>query len=279
MPIKPEEALEVFGQDVKDLDKFDTPEAFAKAVEQTWIKRESAHNDKGIADKVFGKVNRGLRKELTDLNDSMELGLEDIDTKNPIEVIKSLPDIFKPRLDKIAELETKLKTAAPADVVEKFEQEKKELDKKLKAFEKNAKEWEGKYTELDTKIKTNDRTSKINGEWDGAINAIPFAHTVGELVKEGFKAKAKSKYQVLIDDEGKTYAANEKGEPLMNPKKAAERWSLTEALKAEADSLKLIGVNPQGGKTVPKPTVRTEREEPVGRFGVAGRRPPAARLQ
>ena len=25
---------------------------------------------------------------------------------------------------------------------------------------------------------------------------------------------------------GKTYAANEKGEPLMNPKKAAERWTL-----------------------------------------------------
>lgn len=279
MPIKPEEALEVFGQDVKDLDKFDTPEAFAKAVEQTWIKRDSAHNDKGIADKVFGKVNRGLNKQLSELNTAFDLGIEDVDTAPPMDILKKLPEVFKPRFDKITELETKLKTAAPADVVSKFEEEKKELDKKLKAFEKNAKEWEGKYTELDTKIKTNDRTSKINGEWDGAINAIPFAPTVGELVKEGFKAKAKSKYQVLIDDEGKTYAANDKGEPLMNPKKAAERWSLAEALKAEADALKLIGVNPQGGKTIAKPAIRQEREEPAGRFGVAARRPAATRLQ
>ena len=280
MPIKPEEALEVFGQDVKDLEKFDTPEAFAKAVEQTWIKRDAAHNDKGVADKVFGKVNRGLSKQLSDLNSAFELGIEDIDTAPPMDILKKLPEVFKPRFDKIAELETKLKTAAPADVVSKYEDEKKELSKKLAAFEKNAKEWEGKYTELDTKIKTNDRTNKVNGEWDGALKSIQFAPTVGELVKEGFLSKSKAKYQVLIDDEGKTYAANEKGEPLMNPKKAAERWSLADALKADADALKLIGVNPQGGKPLAKPTARpAEREEQPGRFGVASRRPAATRLQ
>lgn len=279
MPIKPEEALEVFGLEPKELEKYDSADAFKTDVEKKWITRESAAKDKCIADVIFGKVNRGLRKELSDLNEIMELGMEDIETKNPIEVIKSLPEIFKPRFEKVKDLEEKLKTAAPADVVAKYESEKKELDKKLKAFEKNAKEWEGKYTELDTKIKTSDRNAKINGEWDGAINAIPFAPTVGELVKEGFKAKAKAKYQVLIDDEGKTYAANEKGEPLMNPKKAAERWSLADALKADADAMKLIGINPQGGKAIVKPVVRQEREEPAGRFGITARRPPAARLQ
>ena len=84
---------------------------------------------------------------------------------------------------------------------------------------------------------------------------------------------------MLIDDEGKTYAANEKGEPLMNPKKAAERWTLKDALAAEAAALKLTGVNPQGGKLV-APTVKPrEQEEQVGRFSVANRRPPATRLQ
>lgn len=279
MPIKPEEALEVFGQEVSELEKFDSPEAFAKAVEQTWIKRDAAHNDKGIADKVFGKVNRGLNKQLSELNTAFELGIEDVDTAPPMDILKKLPELFKPRFDKIAELETKLKTAAPADVVEKYESEKKELDKKLKAYEKNAKEWEGKYTELDTKIKTHDRTSKINGEWDTALKSIPFASTVDELRKEGFVSKAKAKYQVLLDDEGKTYTANDKGEPLMNPKKAAERWSLTDALKADADALKLIATNPQGGKPVVKPVARVEASDAPPRFGVAARREPARRLQ
>lgn len=108
MPIKPEEALEVFGLEPKELEKYDSADAFKTDVEKKWITRESAAKDKGIADVIFGKVNRGLRKELSDLNESMELGMEDIETKNPIEVIKSLPEIFKPRFEKVKDLEEKL---------------------------------------------------------------------------------------------------------------------------------------------------------------------------
>lgn len=276
MPIKPEEALEVFG--IEDLTKFETPDAFKAEVEKKWITKESAYKDPEVAEKVFGKINRGFTMELSKLNDSFELGLEDIDKKKPMDILKALPDAFKPRLDKVKELEEKLKTAAPADVVSKYEEEKKELHKKLSAFEKSAKEWEGKYSELDTKVKTSERTGKINGEWDGALKAISFAPTVDELRKEGFIAKSKAKYQVLLDDEGQPYAANEKGEPLMNPKKAAERWTLKDALAAEAANLKLTGVNPQGGKPVVQP-VKREHEDIAGRFGVANRRPPAQRLQ
>jgi hypothetical protein len=224
-------------------------------------------------------VNRTISKQLSELNNTFELGIEDIDTKPPLEILKALPDLFKPRLDKVSELEAKLKTAAPADVVAKFEDEKKEMDKKIKALTKNATEWESKYTELDTKVKTNDRTSKISGEWDGALKSVPFATTVDELRREGFISKAKSKYQVLIDDEGKTYAANDKGEPLMNPKKAAERWSLAEALKAEADTMKLIATNQQGGRVIQPVVKREDPNDIPGRFGVPGRRPPAARIQ
>ena len=277
MPIKPEEALEVFG--IEDLNKFDTPDAFKAEVEKKWITKEAAYKDQEVVDKVWGKMNRGFSKELSDINDAFELGIEDIDKKKPMEVLKMLPDAFKPRIEKVRELEEKLKTAAPADVVSKYEDEKKELHKKLTAFEKSAKEWEGKYSSLDTQVKTNERNGKINGEWDGALKSIPFASTVDDLKKKGFIASAKEKFQVLIDDEGKTYAANEKGEPLMNPKKAAERWTLKDALAAEAAALKLTGVNPQGGKPV-APTVKPrEQEEQVGRFSVANRRPPATRLQ
>jgi len=276
MPIKPEEALEVFG--IEDLTKFETPDAFKAEVEKKWITKDAAYKDPEVVDKIWGKMNRGFSKELSDLNDAFELGLEDIDKKKPMDILKALPDAFKPRLDKVKELEEKLKTAAPADVVSKYEEEKKELHKKLSAFEKSAKEWEGKYSELDTKVKTSERTGKINGEWDGALKAISFAPTVDELRKEGFIAKAKAKYQVLLDDEGQPYAANEKGEPLMNPKKAAERWTLKDALAAEAANLKLTGVNPQGGKPI-VPPVKREHEDALGRFGPLNRRPPAQRLQ
>ena len=277
MAIKPEEALEVFG--IEDLSKFETADAFKAEVEKKWITKESAYKDPEVAEKVFGKINRGFAMELSKINDSFELGLEDIEKKKPMDVLKMLPDAFKPRLDKVKELEEKLKGAAPAEALTRFEEEKKELHKKLSAFEKSAKEWEGKYTDLDTRVKTSERTGKINGEWDGALKAISFAPTVDELRREGFISKAKAKYQVLLDDEGQPYAANEKGEPLMNPKKAAERWTLKDALAAEAATLKLTGVNPQGGKTIVPPVRQREPEELAGRFGVANRRPPAQRLQ
>lgn len=279
MPIKPEEALEVFGIDPKELEKVESADAFKTEVEKKWITRETAYKDKAVVDAVFGKVNRGLTKELTAINEAFDLNIDGIDTKAPMDIIKALPDAFKPRLEKVKELEDKLKNAAPADAVAKFEADLKEKDKKLHAFEKNAKEWEAKFTELDTKVKTNDRNGKINGEWDAALKAVPFASTVDALRQKGFVASAKEKYQVLIDDEGKTYAANEKGEPLMNPKKAAERWTLKDALLADANTMKLTGVNPQGGKPVIQPAKRAELEEVPGRFGVANRRPPAPRMQ
>lgn len=264
MPITEKEALEVLGFD--DVSKVESVDAFKADVEKTWVKLDSAHNDPRVTDKVFGKANRTILKELTNINTEFGLELEIDEKAKPVDVLKSFSEAFKPRLSKVKELEEKLKTAAPADVVEKFEQEKRELDKKLKAFEKNAKEWESKFTELDTKVKNNDRTAKVNGEWDGALKAIPFASTVDELRKEGFVSKAKSKYQVLIDDEGKPYAANDKGEPLMNPKKAAERWTLADALKAEADALKLIATNPQGGKVIAPAAKPRENDQPAGRF-------------
>lgn len=279
MAIKPEEALEVFGLDPKELDKFDTADAFKTEVEKKWITRDAASKDKGITDVVFGKINRGLRKELSDINESLGLGLEDIDNKNPIDVLKMFPEAVKPKFDKIAELETKVKSAAPAEVVAKYEEEKKELDKKLKAFEKNAKEWETKYTTLDGEVKTREKSNKVNGEWDAALKAVQFAPTVDDLKKKGFISTVKEKYKVLIDDEGKIYAANDKEEPLMNPKKAAERWSLAEALKAEAEAMKLVGVNPQGGKPIIKPVVNKEAERPSSRFGIGARPEPARRLQ
>jgi hypothetical protein len=277
MPISEKEALEVLGYE--DLSKVESADDFKTIVEKTWIKRDAAHNDKSVADKIFGKVNRGLRNELSGLNKALDLGIDDIDTKMPTEVIGSLSELIRPRLDKVKELEDKLKNTAPADVVSKFEADLKEKDKKINAFEKAAKDTQSKYDELFTSVQAKEKSSKVNGEWEGALKSIPFASTVDELRKEGFIAKSKAKYQVLIDDEGKTYAANDKGEPLMNPKKAAERWTLADALKAEADALKLIGVNPQGGRQVTPPARTKEVPEPAGRFGLGARRPAAHRLQ
>jgi hypothetical protein len=278
--MKAEEALEVFGIDVKELEKVESVETFKADVEKTWIKRAEAHNDKDVKSKVSGMYNRVIAKKLGDINTDFEFNIEEFDKKTPVDVLDALVPILKTRLDEVPTLKEQLKKAAPADVVEKFEQEKKELTKKATAFEKNAKDWEGKFNELDTKVKTNDRAGKINGEWEGALKSITFAPTVDELRKEGFVSKMKSKYQILIDDEGKTYLANDKGDRLMNPKKA-EAWTLAEALKSDANELKLIGVNQQGGKVVGKPAAfkAAEREETPGRFGVASRREPAAPMK
>lgn len=265
MPITEKDALEIFG--IEDLTKYETADALKADVDKTWVKLASAHTNKAVTDAVFGKINRAGRKQLEEINGAFELGLEIDDKADLLDVLKKLPETLKPRFDAIKDLEGKLAKAAPADVVAQFEAKEKELSKKLKAFEADATKWKGEFDNLNTTVQNRDKTAKIEGTWDGAGKAVPFNSTVDQLRKEGFFAMARKKYQVLLDEEGKPYAANSKGEPLMHPKKSATPWTLEEALKADAEELKLLGSNPQGGRPAQPVVKKAEQEAQVNVFG------------
>ena len=256
------DVLEIFG--IEDLSKYDTPEALKAEVDKKWVTIASAHNNKTVAAAIFGKANRQGRSKIADLSTEFGLDVEIGDDEDIVALIPKIKDALKPKFDEIKTMQEKLKTAAPADVVAEYEGKLKETAKKLTAFEKSAKEWQEKFTGLETEVKTKDKKAKVDGEWNGALSGILFSPQVDDLRKDGFVARMKNEYQVLVDEEGKTYAANAKGEPLMHPKKAAERWTLGEALKAKAEEFKLVGVNPQGGRHVAQPVKREEQTPAVG---------------
>lgn len=272
MPITKEEALEVFG--VSDLEKFENVDAFKETIEKDWLKADSAHNDPRVKSKVVGTFHRKGAKEISELNNSLELGLEIDDKADVLALIPKLAEALKPKFDGIKELQEKVKTAAPAEVLAEFERKDKEREKKLAASEKGWKEAQAKYDELFNSVQTREKTAKIDGEWDSAVKAIPFSPQVDELKKAGFLAIARQKYQIVLDDEQKPYLANAKGEPIMHPKKAGERLPLSEALKTEAETLKLIGVNPHGNKPVAGPIRTTPpQDQQQTQFGRRERKP------
>lgn len=264
MPIEAKEALEVFG--VTDLAQFDTVDAFKEAIEKDWLKAATAHNNPAVKAKVVGTFHRAGAKKIGDLNAALDLGLEIDDKADLLDLIPKLSDALKPKFEGIKELQEKVKNAAPAEALAEFDSKLKEKDKKLSAFEKDAAKWKGEYEALFNTVQTREKTAKVDGEWSGALKSVPFATTVDDLKKEGFEAKMRKEIQILIDDEGKPYAANAKGEPYMHPKKAAERWPLPDILRAKAEELKLVGTNPQGGKVITTVAKPHEQEAPPGRF-------------
>lgn len=276
MPITEKEALEVFG--VTDLAKFETVDDFKGEIEKDWLKAATAHNNPDVKKKVVGTFHRKGAKQLEELNNTFELGLEIGDGADLLDLIPKVTEAFKPKFDGIKELQEKVKNSAPADVLAEFERKDKEKDKKLTALEKSAKEAQAKYDDLFNTVQNREKTAKIDGEWDSAVKAIPFSPQVDELKKAGFLAIARQKYQIVLDDEQKPYLANAKGEPIMHPKKAGERLPLSEALKTEAETLKLIGVNPHGNKPVAGPIRTTPPQEQATPAYGRRERKPAPRL-
>lgn len=275
MPVELKDALEIFGLTPEDLTKAESTETLKADVDKTWVKLATAHNNPIVKSAVTGTWNRAGRKKLEEVNARFELGLEIGDKDDLLDLFPKLSEVLQPKFDDFKGAAEKLKNSAPKDVVDEYENKLKEKDKKLTAIEKSAKEAQTKYDELFNNVQTKEKTAKVDGEWGGAMGSITFSPQVDALRKEGFSALMRKEYQVLIDDEGKTYAANAKGEPLMHPKKAAERWPLAEALKAKAEELKLIGANPQGGKQIIQtPTQRQQEVAPPGRFGRGERKQP-----
>lgn len=276
MPVTEKEALEVFG--VADLAQFETVDAFKEAIEKDWLKASTAHTNAGVKAKVVGTFNRTAAKKIEELNTLYDLGLEIDANTNLYDIVPKISDALKPKFDGFKELQEKVKTSAPADVVAKFEHDLKEAQKKAEANAKEAKRWEAQFTELDGTVKTREKTSKVEGEWSRGFGAVPFSPQVDTLRKEGFNSVVRKEVEILFDDEGKPYAAYaegpKKGEPLMHPKKAAERWPLPDYLKAKAEELKLVGANPQGGKPVSQPVVRQPETPTPGRFAARERKQP-----
>lgn len=261
MPIEAKDAFEVIGLDPS---KFDDIDAFKEAVEQKWVAKESAHNDKEVAGKIIGKFNRVLRTKFGKVGG--ELGVDIDDTQDPIDIFeKQLAPVIVAKVKEVDEWKGKAEKAVGDDVVKEWQGKLKALEKERETFASQAKEWQSKYEGLDTEVKQTKRKSVIDNEWNTALGSVSFHQGVDDLKRKGFVAAVKEKYRIELDEDFKPRMLDANGNPVKHPKKAGELLSLKEAVEVEAKALKLVAENPHANKPVAQP-----QRQPMRTIGFGG---------
>lgn len=240
-----------------DLEALESEDLMKAEFDKTYLKRDLAHTDKGVSAKVFGSVNGILRTKLKAF--ASDNGLEiDIDA-DPVGIIESLRASIKERVDGIAAELAQAKKggkATPAEV-EALQKELEAAKRDKEAFAANAKEWEGKFNDLDSTVKTKAAKEREDGEWSKALSAVQFRDDVNQLTRRGFESEVRGKYKLDFSEDGMVKVLGADGHLLMDRAKAQTYASLGELLKADATEAKLTGGAPQGGAPVRKTITTT----------------------
>ena len=261
MPIKPEEVTKYLGL---DLDTFENEDAFKTHFDTEFVRRELAHTEKGVQDKVFGKVNSVLRSKIKGFAKAFNIEGLDIDGSDPSDLIDTMKDKVS---ESVTTLRTELEAAkkpGSGKTTAEVEDMKKQLAAAIAerdAFGVQAKEFEGKYSILEQSITQEKAKARIDGTFARAMDGIQFREDVNAYARKGFEADIRSKYKVEFAEDGTAKVLDASGNVQMNPSKAQTFLSLDEIVKRHAEEAKMIGGNPQGNSPV-KRTVTTMATTP-----------------
>jgi hypothetical protein len=258
-----------------DPDKFETEEALKEAINAAWTKLDVAHDNPQIHSRVMGKANAVIMNRIKALSKTHELAMEprDWDSLSVADAIDKFNELTSGKYTaRLSELEEAAKGKGGGKAVEEAERKILELSKKAEAFELSAKDWQGKYTELEAGTKKREVEAKKSAEWERASASVKWKQGVEPFTMKGFLSEKQREYQVLFDDEGAPYAADINGKRVPNPDKAATFLTLSEIMENEAAKHKLTETNPHGGAPVvrnqPPPNQNpvnngTVRERPI----------------
>lgn len=248
MPIKPESVLEYLGVDVT---KYENDEAFKEEFDSTWVKSELAAKDPNVHKKVLGAMNGKLRSKAKKFAKALELDVEVTDDTDVSELFDTFVDVVpKKHREALSGYEEKLKNATNDKAAKEWEGKYGELQKKYTDLEKLHGEGSKKYAELENSIKEKEFTSKVDGYWNDALGKVKFKPGLDELTKDGFVSKMKSQYRVLADDEGKLYTADKEGNRIADKRKAQTFRELGDLLSDHAKEFKLDASNPHANAPV-----------------------------
>lgn len=242
-----------------DLDSIEDVEALKAHFDGSFVRRDIAHTDKGVQDKVFGKVNSVLRSKLKAF--AKATGVEGLDFENtdPSDLVDALKDKMG---ESVTTLRTELEAAkkpGSGKTTEEVEALKKQVADAIKerdAFGAQAKEFGEKYTTLEQSITQEKAKARIDGAFSRALDGITFREDVNAYAKKGFEADIRGKYKVEFGEDGTVKVLDAEGNVQMNPSKAQTFLSLDEIVKKHAEEAKLTGGNAQANTPV-KRTVTT----------------------
>jgi hypothetical protein len=261
MPIKPEALVQYLDL---NLEEFADEDALKAHFDQNFLRRDIAHTDKEVQTRVFGKVNNGIRSKLKAFGKAVGVTDLDFDTLDPTEAIEAMSGKLS---DQVSSIRTELEAAkkgsgkSPAEV-EELKKQLADAIKERDAFGTQAKEYESKYTTLESGLKTREAQAKIEAAYIRALESIQYREGVSAYEKKGFEAEIRSKYKPEFNEDGTYKVLGPDGSIVMNKTKAQTFATLDELAKQHAEEAKLIGGAPQAGTPVRK-TVSTTTTTPA----------------
>ena len=252
MAVKPEAVANYLGL---DLEKIEDEKAMKAAFDAAFLRRDVAHEDRGIQDRVFGKINAIARQRLKSGAKSLGIDIGNVDESDPVELIPKFSEGIQARITEITKERDDLKANVGkgdnSEALAALQKERDALIKERDAFGNSAKEWEGKYQTLDGTWKKREEESKRSTFVEAAISRVKFREDVNEFTKKGFVGDFLSKHQLDLSGD-KPKVLDRAGQIVLDKHKAQTFASLEDLLSEAAEQAKLTVTAPQGGTPVKK---------------------------
>jgi len=248
MPIKPEDILTALDIDPA---KYEDVKAFTDEFSGEWTRISEAVNNKDIRSKVFGSINGALRQKAKKALAALQIDDVKVDEHDPTELLDLIttrgPEKFTAR---IGELEKAVSDGGKDKAAKEWEGKYAELDRKYKDLEGLHGQATAKYAELETSVKQREIDAKVNAEWERALGSVKWKQGIDDLTREGFVTRVRKEFAVRLDDTGTPYVADTNGNRIADPVKAQKFLDLPALVAMKAKEFKLDESNPHGGKVV-----------------------------
>jgi hypothetical protein len=259
-----DEAAEYLGiklDDIKDID------GFKQAVDEKFVVRNNALEDKEIKSALTGKIVGGavtnIKRNAKNLG--IDLEKEDFEGKKWEEINDLVFDkISESHKAKISDLESKIGQSNDDAV--------KEWETKYSSLEKNFKETktllDTTSTEFDTykqESAKKEKDFKLDVYMKEGLSKLNLKPEMTQIEKVGFNTLVSQRVKLDLSDSGELLVHNSEGEQIKSEKETGKFKGLNEVLEEIASEAKVLKVNPEGGKApaTPKPGTPT----PAGNNG------------
>ncbi len=270
MPVKPEAVAAYLGL---DLEKIEDEKAMKSAFDAAFLRRDIAHDDKGVVDRVFGKVNAIARQRLKSGAKAIGVDIGNVDEGDPVDLIPAFSDKVAARISELAKERDTFKTAAEkggGDAIAELTKERDAIAKERDAFGKQAKEYEEKYNGLNSTWTKKQEEAKRNTIIETAKSRVKFRDDVNDFTKKGFINDFFERHTLDLSGE-KVKVVNVDGSIAMDKTTTQQFASLEDLLSEAADAAKLTAKAPQAG-TPARKTVASISQQPQADPGHPGAR-------
>jgi hypothetical protein len=247
MPVKPETVVAYLGLDIE---KIEDEKAMKAAFDAAFLRRDIAHDDQTVRDRVFGKINAIARQRLKSGAKTIGVDIGNVDEGDPVDLIVKFNESVSAKIGDIAKERDAFREAAEkggnTEALTKLQQERDALIKERDAIGAQAKEFERKYTDLNGTWTKKQEEAKRTTVVEAARSRIKFRDDVHEYAKKGFLSDFFERHTLdLSGDQPKVLDAS--GAIIMDKAKAQTFASLDDLLIEAADAAKLTPKAPQAG--------------------------------